>query len=222
MSRFSNAGVVDTWQSLVARLRGAGEVIPALVMRLVMGWEFFEAGREKLYGDNWFAGIQQQFPFPFDVVPAALSWQLATWFELVGAVCLWLGLATRFWAFNLLFLTFVATAAVHWPDMWAMWSELLKGYAISDAGHGNFKLPLLFAVMLLPLVFNGPGKLSVDHLLARWFGVGDQPEPIGDLYAWSLAALVFGIPFLMLIPALGIVLLVAALLIAISARFVRA
>ena len=42
----------------------------------------------------------------------------------------------------------VATAAVHWPDMWSMWSELLKGYSISDRGYGNFKLPLLFTVML--------------------------------------------------------------------------
>lgn len=216
------AGAVDAWQWLTARLHGVGDVVPRLVMRVVMGWEFFEAGREKLNGSNWFADIQSQFPFPFDVVPASLSWQMATWFELVGAVCLWLGLATRFWAFSLLFLTFVATAAVHWPDMWSMWSELLKGYAISDDGHGNFKLPLLFIVMLLPLVFNGAGKLSLDHLIARWFGAGGQRESIGDLYAWSLAALIFGLPFLMLIPLFGAVLIGVGLALAATARFVRA
>jgi putative oxidoreductase len=222
MRIFSKAGVVDAWQNLVARLNGAGEVVPALVMRLVMGWEFFEAGREKLNGSNWFDGIRDQFPFPFDIVPTALSWQIATWFELVGAVCLWLGLATRFWAFNLLFLTFVATAAVHWPDMWSMWSDLLKGYAISDHGHGNFKLPLLFVVMLLPLVFTGAGKLSLDHLVARWFAVPGTRESIADLYAWSLAALVLGIPFLMLLPWLGGILIAVAIGLASIGRFVRA
>ncbi len=222
MRIFSKAGVIDAWQNLVARLNGAGEVVPALVMRLVMGWEFFEAGREKLNGSNWFDGIRDQFPFPFDIVPTALSWQIATWFELVGAVCLWLGLATRFWAFNLLFLTFVATAAVHWPDMWSMWSDLLKGYAISDDGHGNFKLPLLFVVMLLPLVFTGPGKLSLDHLVARWCAVSGARESISDLYAWSLAALVLGIPFLMLVPILGGILIAVAIVLALIGRFVRA
>jgi putative oxidoreductase len=222
MSIFSKAGVVEAWQGLTARLNGAGETIPALVMRLVMGWEFFNAGLAKYNGSNWFDDIRDQFPFPFDVVPTALSWQIATWFELVGAVCLWLGLATRFWAFNLLFLTFVATAAVHWPDMWSMWSDLLAGYSISNNGHGNFKLPLLFVVMLLPLVFNGPGKVSLDHLAARWFGAGGERESIGDFYAWSLAALVFGIPFLMLVPMLGGVLIALAIALALIGRFVRA
>jgi putative oxidoreductase len=222
MSIFSKTGMVDAWQWLTARLHGAGDVIPRLVMRVVMGWEFFESGLEKLNGSNWFMSIQEQFPFPFDVVPATLSWQIATWFELIGAVCLWLGLGTRFWAFNLLFLTFVATAAVHWPDMWSMWSDLLKGYSVSDHGHGNFKLPLLFAVMLLPLIFNGPGKLSLDHLIARWFGAGGTRESIGDLYAWSMAALVFGLPFLMLMPWFGAALIGLAAVLALTARFVRA
>jgi len=102
-----------------------------------------------------------------------------------------------------------------------MWSDLLKGYAISDKGHGNFKLPLLFVVMLLPLIFNGPGKLSVDHLVAKGFGAETWPQPNNDLYAWSLAAVVFGIPFLFLIPSFGLVLLGTALLLAGFQRFVR-
>jgi putative oxidoreductase len=220
MSSFNRVGVIDAWQSLVARLEGVGATIPPLVMRAVMGWEFFEAGREKLYGSNWFGDIQGQFPFPFDMVPAAVSWQIATGFELVGAVCLWLGLATRFFAFNLLFLTFVATAAVHWPDMWSMWSDLAKGYAISDDGHGNFKLPLLFVVMLLPLVFNGAGKLSLDHLISMRLG-SEAGEPVADLHAWAIAALLLGVPFLMLMPAFGAALIAAGVVLAILARTLR-
>ena len=209
--------VLGLWSSLTARLDAVAETIPPLVLRLIMGWEFWESGLEKLHGDNWFADIQSRFPFPFDVIPPGISWQISTWFELIGAVMVWIGLGTRLFAFILLFLTFVATAAVHWPSMLTMWSDLAKGYAITDMGHGNFKLPLLFAVMLLPLIFGGGGRFSLDHLLAKRVGIWPQ-RPLHGLLSWAIAAVVFAIPFLMLIPMLGVALLVAALALAIAAR----
>ena len=178
-----------------------------------MGWEFWESGLEKLHGENWFADIQSRFPFPFDVIPANISWSIATWFELGGAIMLWLGLGTRLFAFILLFLTFVATAAVHWPSMVTMWSDLAKGYAITDMGHGNFKLPLLFSVMLLPLIFSGGGRFSLDHLLARRAGLA-RPVPRHGPLTWAIGAAVFAIPFLMLIPMFGVALLVVAIALA--------
>jgi putative oxidoreductase len=209
--------VVDLWRALTARLDAAGETLPPLVLRLIMGWEFWESGAEKLHGDNWFADIQSRFPFPFDVIPADISWTIATGFELIGAVMLWIGLGTRLFAFILLFLTFVATAAVHWPSMLTMWSDLAKGYAITDMGHGNFKLPLLFAVMLLPLIFTGGGRLSIDHLVAKLVGVG-HVEPVHGPRTWALALLVLAIPFLMLIPMFGAALLLASIVLAIVGR----
>lgn len=205
------ATIFGLYDAIVERLRAVGEYLPRLVMRLVMGWEFFEAGLEKFRGENWFANIQADFPFPFNFIPASVSWTMATWFELIGAIALWLGLATRFFAFSLLFLTFVATAAVHWPDMWSMWGELLKGYAISDQGHGNYKLPLLFIVMLIPLVFNGPGKFSLDHLIRLGLG---RPEPPArmDGFAIGLGCALVGLPFLMLLPGVGVALLTAGAL----------
>jgi putative oxidoreductase len=196
-----------SWNLITARLRGAGESLPPLVLRLIMGWEFWESGLEKLHGENWFADIQQRFPFPFDQFPAGFSWTLSTWTEIIGALLVWFGLGTRIAAFSLLFVTFVATAAVHWPDMWSMWSDLAKGYAIKDMGHGNFKLPLLFAVMLLPLIFNGAGKMSLDHLLTSRLGRRDARTSIDDALAWSIACAVVGIPFLMLLPKFGAALL---------------
>jgi len=202
------------WNSLTARLEGASETVPPLILRLIMGWEFWESGLEKLHGENWFADIQSRFPFPFDVMPPTLSWTISTWAELIGAVLLWLGLGTRIAAFSLLFITFVATAAVHWPSMWTMWSDLAKGYAITDMGHGNFKLPLLFAVMLLPLIFGGAGRFSLDQLLAKRVGVA-TPVPLHGPLTWAVAAAVFALPFLMLIPAFGLALLIAAIMLAI-------
>lgn len=37
MSRFSTAGVANAWPSLVTRLRGAGEVIPFLMLIPALG-----------------------------------------------------------------------------------------------------------------------------------------------------------------------------------------
>jgi putative oxidoreductase len=212
-----NAASVPTlWKSLTDRLDAVGETIPPLILRLIMGWEFFESGLEKLHGENWFADIQSRFPFPFDVIPAGISWSIATWFELGGAIMLWIGLGTRVFAFILLFLTFVATAAVHWPSMVTMWSDLAKGYAITDMGHGNFKLPLLFSVMLLPLIFSGGGRFSLDHLLARRTGLA-HPTPRHGPLSWAIGAAVFAIPFLMLMPMFGVALLVIAIAFAVLA-----
>ncbi len=51
------------------------------------------------------------------------------------------------------------------------------GYAITDQGFGNFKLPVLFMAMLLPLIFTGAGRLSVDAWLARWQPSGTTARP---------------------------------------------
>jgi putative oxidoreductase len=216
------SGAQGAWGGMVSRLRGAGEVVPQAVIRLMMGVEFWQSGLEKLNGSNWFGDIQDQFPFPFNVVPAGLSWFIATWFELVGAVLLWLGLGTRVVAFSLLVLTFVATAAVHWPDMVSMGSDLLKGYAISDKGFGNYKLPLLFSVMLLPLVFNGAGRLSLDHLLGGDALRAADARPVLDAGAGALAAAVLGLPFLFLVPWIGFALLALSVVLALVALRRRA
>ena len=147
--------------------RGAA-VFPPLALRLLLAWEFGESGFEKLMGSNWFAEIA--FPFPFNLLPADITWQMATWFELGGALALILGFATRFFSLSLIILTVVAIAAVHWPEHWSSIGELLKGYRIIDEngdGFGNYKLPVIFIVMLLPLFFGGAGKLSLDYYINK-------------------------------------------------------
>ena len=81
---------------IISRLLGGldllGLWLGLLSLRLLLGWDFFESGLEKLHGENWFADIQDRFPFPFNLVPVELSWQMATWFELIGSVALVIGL----------------------------------------------------------------------------------------------------------------------------------
>jgi putative oxidoreductase len=152
---------------LLALLDGAGAWLAPLGLRLILAWEYFESGLEKFRGKNWFADIREQFPFPFNLVPTELSWQMATWFELAGGIALLIGLGTRFFSASLFVLTIVAIGAVHWPAEWHTLAELAQGYALTDKGQGNYKLPLIFLVMLLPLILTGPGRLSLDAWIAR-------------------------------------------------------
>lgn len=150
---------------IVSPLDTAGDWVALLLIRALMAYEFGRAGIMKFNGNNWFANVQDNFPFPFNVLPVELSWLLSTWTEILGSVGLVLGLFTRFWALGLIVVSAVAIFGVHWPDEWSNLGELWKGYSVTDKGFGNFRIPLLFIAMLIPLVVKGAGKLSVDHLI---------------------------------------------------------
>ncbi|MBT9567186.1 MAG: DoxX family protein [Thiobacillus sp.] len=146
--------IVRLYSRVSHSLECAGSYLSLLALRLLLGWEFWEAGVSKYTGENWFINIQQDFPFPFNIIPVDISWFLATWFELLGAIALVIGLGTRFFSVSLIILTVIAWASVHAG----------LGYNVCDNGY---KLPLMYLIMLVPLVLSGPGKLSIDYWLAR-------------------------------------------------------
>lgn len=148
-----NACLTCVTRDALNLLNRAGAWLAPLGLRLLLAYEFWESGVEKFKGENWFADIQGQFPFPFNLVPPEISWQIATWSELVAPVLLVLGLGTRFASVSLIVLTGVAWASVHAGN----------GYNVCDNG---FKLPLMYLVMFVPLLFTGAGKLSLDHWIA--------------------------------------------------------
>jgi len=131
-----------------------GTFAPQLALRLFLAYEYGEAGIEKFKGENWFGSIKESFPFPFDAIPVEISWFISTYSELIGAAALIIGLGTRFFSATLIILTVVAWIAVHADN----------GYNVCSNGY---KLPLMYLVMFLPLLFSGPGKASVDHLIAK-------------------------------------------------------
>ena len=149
----------------LATLDVVGLWVALISLRLILGWDFFESGLEKFNGENWFADIQDHFPIPFHLVPPNISWQMATWFELLGGIALVIGLGTRFFSVSLLVLSVVASASVHWPEAWRTWGELALGYVFTDKGFGNFKYPVVLMGMLWTLLWMGPGRLSFDYVL---------------------------------------------------------
>jgi putative oxidoreductase len=214
--------VYDTYDNVTSRLRSSGDYLWPLMLRLIMFWEFWESGMTKLKGENWFAEIpwadwQKGFPWPFSLVSTDLNWLAATWGELVFSVLILFGLFTRFSALSLIVITVVATAAVHWPADWGSLGELWKGYVIAAGGSGNYKLPLLFVIILLPLVFHGGGKISLDHALLKLTGRDSyNGDRIGDGIAAALLFAVLGIMAIFLEPAWGISCFVIALILGLT------
>lgn len=209
---------LDIYDGITARLRAAGDYVWPLALRLIMFWEFWEVGVTKHNGENWFGDIpwadwQMGFPWPFSAIPTDLNWFAATWGELVFSVMILLGLFTRFAAVSLIVISMVAAAAVHWPASWASLGELWQGYTITHKGFGNFKLPLLFILMLLPLVFHGGGKLSLDRVLLMLTNRTDRAEATAPGWqAAGLALLVLALATIWVEPAWGLTLLAAAVL----------
>lgn len=145
---------MDKTLGLCRSTEDCGKGISMLALRLFAAYEFGEAGLAKWRGENWFADIRDAFPFPFDLLPAGLSWNLAMGAELVVPVLLVLGLLTRLGALALMTLTAVAWYAVHAGN----------GYNVCDNGY---KMAFIYLLLLLPLLLQGAGKYSLDYLLFR-------------------------------------------------------
>ncbi len=186
---------------LFSRVDGVGQWLAPLGLRLLLAWEFFEAGREKLHGSNWFADLGERFPLPFSLLSPQLNWTMATWLELAASIALLVGLGTRYAAAALWVLTVVAIYAVHWPSDWSTLGDLWQGYAISDDGFGNYKLPLIYLVMLLPLMLGGAGRFSLDHAIAALRA--KVPATTADSSTWALVLFAIGTTVSILLPWAG-------------------
>jgi putative oxidoreductase len=137
--------IINLIRTAFSKLDTIGEYVAMLPLRLILAWEFWGSGVEKFNGENWFTQIQDDFPFPFSAVPTDISWFISVWAELLGAIALVVGLATRFTAATLIILDIVAWYSVHAGN----------GYNVCDNG---FKLPLMYLMMLIPLLLIGPAR----------------------------------------------------------------
>lgn len=129
--------------ALLGRL---GWDIPALALRLFPAVVFWLSGRSKVEGgqvkdSTWFL-FEQEYKLP--LIPSDWAAVLATLAEHALPVALVLGLATRLSALALLGMTAVIQIFVY-PEAWTT--------------HG------LWAACFLALIAQGPGRLSLDHLL---------------------------------------------------------
>jgi len=159
--------IVEFYKYLSLGLSKSADQIPPLLLRLILAYEFWEAGVMKYGGKNWFNNLS--FSLPFNLFSNDVLWFMSTWVEIIGALALVLGFGTRIFSLLLIVLTIVAIQTVHWSSDWTSLAELWQGYAISDKGYGNYKLPLLYLIMFMPLLFGGAGRWSLDYLVNKYY-----------------------------------------------------
>lgn len=156
-SRLSVSGLA-TLAAIIQWLASAAQIVAPPLLRIALAVPFFKSGLTKwdgflslapaaefLFEDEFKLHILgQAYDFPFPGTLAVVDGVA----EVVLPVLLVVGLATRFGALGLLVMTGVIQLVV--PEGWA-----------------NFHLP--WAALAVAIIALGPGKLSLDHLIAlRW------------------------------------------------------
>jgi putative oxidoreductase len=152
------ASAANILQEMVDRLARVASVLAPPALRVALAVPFFRSGLTKwdgfltlspaaayLFEDEFklhVFGRVHDFPFPLVV-----AW-LDGLAEIILPVLLVVGLATRFSALAILMMTAVIQLVV--PEGWA-----------------NFHLP--WAAMAIALIALGPGRLSLDRLMAGVF-----------------------------------------------------
>ena len=147
LTSFQAAGVRERLATLIAWLDRFPFSLLLLIFRFSIGTVFWHAGLTKIASwQTTVALFQQEYKVP--LLPPELAAYMATTVELTCPVLLVLGLVARLATLPMLAQTFVIEAFVYPED----WIEHLT-----------------WASMLLLILSRGPGALSVDHWIARWF-----------------------------------------------------
>ncbi|MFU8864931.1 MAG: DoxX family protein [Rhodobacterales bacterium] len=149
-STHPSGGFVPRARDMIRRINGLADQLPhdlvAIAARLFPAMVFWQSARTKVDGftikDSTYFLFEHVYDLP--LVPPAPAAVLATVAEHVLPVLLILGLFSRLSALGLLVMTAVIQIFV-FPDAWVT--------------HG------LWAAALLVVLAQGPGRLSVDHLL---------------------------------------------------------
>ena len=126
--------------------------IPPLFFRIILAYGFYGPAMMKLKNFNgiveWFSGMGMPLP--------KLNAILVTGTETAGFVLLFLGLATRLISIPLMVVMIVAVTTVH----------LGNGF---EAGNNGFEIPIYYLLMLFSLLVTGPGKISIDSLITKFY-----------------------------------------------------
>jgi putative oxidoreductase len=138
------------WPSLEKFYSSFFEVVYAL-LRVVIGYILFMHGWVKVgAGVAAVAGGMAKN----GLEPASAFAYAALFLETVGAVCLIVGLFTRFFAAALAIEMAVALVAVH----------LAKGFS---AAQGGYEYVLLIGVVLFVIAIRGGGPYSIDRAIGK-------------------------------------------------------
>jgi putative oxidoreductase len=135
------AGFYASWRDIAYTL-----------MRIVIGYILFMHGWGKVTGAG-VAGISA-YMSKNGLEPGALFAICAIFLETVGAICIVIGLFTRFFAAALAIELAIAFFAVHMPH----------GFAVNK---GGFEYVLLLGIVMFAIAIRGGGPYSVDAKIGK-------------------------------------------------------
>ena len=150
------------------RLPFAGGALPSgaalLLVRLVLGPMLAYHGYRKLDGGvGRFVATVHRYGFPLPEVLARATIVI----ELVGGICLAIGLLTRVWSGLVTLQMLLIVAKVKWH----------VGLIGPPGKGGGFELDLLYAVAAAALLIAGPGLFAVNHAIGLEIDPSPNPEP---------------------------------------------
>lgn len=142
--------------------------VALLLTRIAIGFFFMMSGYNKLFvqGIGFLRDEFIEYGIP---LPLPSAW-LDALVQFIGGIGLIVGLGTRVWSVMVGFAMLVAIATVTIPnviekDIAAAQSSLLFW------GWFYFRPEPIYVTIFLLLIFVGPGKASLDHMIARKLSV---------------------------------------------------
>ncbi len=129
------------------------------LIRFVMGAILVPHGMQKLlgmYGAPPMEGYLKSFALAGSWASSPFWVYYIGTIELIGGICLAVGLLTRLWALQAVLFMAVGAFLVHWPNGW-FWTAR------------GFEVPLTWGVIYFAILIKGGGKWSVDRALGKEF-----------------------------------------------------
>jgi putative oxidoreductase len=122
------------------------------LMRIVIGYNIFMHGWVKVSAQG--AAAVAGYMTRQGLEPGIVFAYAAIFLETVGAICIVIGLFTRFFAAALAIEIAIATVVVH----------LAKGFSV---GGGGYEYVLLIGIVLFFIAIRGGGPYSVDRMIGK-------------------------------------------------------
>jgi putative oxidoreductase len=127
-----------------------GEIAYAL-MRVIIGYNLFMHGWVKF--NSGFTGVTG-YMTKTGLLPGEVFAGAAMFLETIGALCILVGLFTRFFAAAIAIELGIAFLAVH----------MAKGFSV---GQGGYEYVLLLGIVMFTIAIRGGGRYSLDHMIGK-------------------------------------------------------
>src|SRR5207248_2562475 len=160
ISSVRQENAIQRYAGILLYMTGALSFLAPLLTRLVLGQAFYATGLGKWQNFDRTASFFSDIGIPFAQANAAFISSL----ELVGGICLMLGLGTRIFSF---LLSGTMIVAILTADK----DNFLKNFpsGLTDV------VPVVYMMLLVWLIFYGPGRLSLDHWISKRLDLRSAP-----------------------------------------------